>query len=158
MKAEIGGIKKSEKGAPGELLGQIKNRASLGEIEKNTDVGIYGKVNNIDFLKNKKPLPIGLKNDVKLGKAKILSNINSDEVEEFEIEIESINKYNMDSSKSMVIRITDEKLLAKTNGIVQGMSGSPIIQNGKVIGAVTHVFVNEPSKGYGIFIENMLKN
>ena len=157
MKAEIIGTKKSEKGSPGELLGEIKNKNKIGNISLNTDVGIYGKITDENFLADK-AIPVGFKDEVEIGSAKILSNINGTDVEEFDIEITNINKYNMDSSKSMVIKITDEKLLNKTNGIVQGMSGGPIIQNGKIIGAVTHVFINEPSKGYGIFIENMLKN
>lgn len=156
MECNIIDTKKSEKGSPGELIGNIKNNSSLGEININTDVGIFGKITNTDFFKDKQALPIGLKSEVKLGKAYILSNIRGNDIEKFEIMIENINKYNMDSSKSMVIKITDERLLKETNGIVQGMSGSPIIQDGKVIGAVTHVFVNEPSKGYGIFIENMM--
>lgn len=158
MRSEIAGTKQSEKGSPGELLGEIKNKNSIGNITLNTEMGIYGKITDENFLENKTPIPIGLKNEVEIGKATILSNISGSKVEEFDIEIVSINKYNINSSKSMVIKITDPDLLSKTNGIVQGMSGSPIIQNGKIIGAVTHVFINEPEKGYGIFIENMLKN
>ena len=94
---------------------------------------------------------------IKEGKASILSNIEGEEVKEYDVEIESVNRYSKNESKGMVIKITDEELLSKTGGIVQGMSGSPILQNNKIVGAVTHVFVNEPTKGYGIFIENMLK-
>ena len=86
-----------------------------------------------------------------------MSNIEGEEVKEYDIEIENVNRYSKNESKGMIIKITDKELLSKTGGIVQGMSGSPIIQNGKIVGAVTHVFVNEPTKGYGIFIENMLK-
>ena len=157
MKSNIVDIKKGEKGSPGELVGSIKKDEEIGIITNNTNVGIYGKITNDDFIYNKKSIPIGLKDSVEIGPAKILCNIEDNVVEEYNIEIESINKYNIDDSKSMVIKITDERLLNKTNGIIQGMSGSPIIQNGKIIGAVTHVFVNEPSKGYGIFIENMLE-
>ena len=157
MKSNIVDIKKGEKGSPGELVGSIKKDEELGIITNNTNVGIYGKITNDDFIYNKKSIPIGLKDSVEIGPAKILCNIEDNVVEEYNIEIESINKYNIDDSKSMVIKIIDERLLNKTNGIIQGMSGSPIIQNGKIIGAVTHVFVNEPSKGYGIFIENMLE-
>lgn len=157
MKSEIIDIKKGEKGSPGELVGNINKTENIGEITNNTNVGIYGKITDDKFIENKEALPIGFKDSVQIGKASILCNIDGNNVEEYDIEIESINKYNIDNSKSMVIKITDERLLEKTNGIVQGMSGSPIIQNGKIIGAVTHVFVNEPSKGYGIFIENMLE-
>ncbi len=157
MKSEIIDIKKGEKGSPGELVGNINKTENIGEITNNTNVGIYGKITDDKFIENKEAIPIGFKDSVQIGKASILCNIDGNNVEEYDIEIESINKYNIDNSKSMVIKITDERLLEKTNGIVQGMSGSPIIQNGKIIGAVTHVFVNEPSKGYGIFIENMLE-
>jgi len=158
MKSEIVSIKKGEKGKPGELAGTINSDKIIGNIELNNKFGLYGKlqpqeINNID----KKTMPIALQNEIKEGPAKIRSNIDGDKVEEFDILIESINHYNTDNSKSMVIKITDDKLINKTNGIVQGMSGSPIIQNEKLIGAVTHVFVQEPTRGYGIFIENMLK-
>lgn len=158
MTSEIIDTKESEKGVPGEILGEIKSKNAIGDIILNTETGIFGKITNSSLFKEEDALPIGFKDEVKEGKAYILSNIDGTKVEKYDIEILNINKYNMDSSKSMVIKITDENLLEKTNGIVQGMSGSPIIQNNKIIGAVTHVFVNEPSKGYGIFIENMLKN
>ena len=157
MKSEIVDVKKGEKGSPGELIGNIKKDEPIGIITNNTNVGIYGKITNEKFINSKNALDIGLKDSVELGKAYILCNLNGSDVEKYEIEIESINKYNIDNTKSMVIKITDKRILEKTNGIIQGMSGSPIIQNNKIIGAVTHVFVNEPSKGYGIFIENMLE-
>ena len=97
-----------------------------------------------------------MKQEVEEGKASILCQLG-DGIKEYEINIEKINLNSQSSSKGMVVRITDPKLLEKTNGIVQGMSGSPILQNGKIVGAVTHVFVNDPTKGYGIFIENMLE-
>lgn len=156
MEANIIDIKMGEKGSPGELVGNIKKDEEIGKITNNTSVGIYGKITDEDFFNDREAIPVGLKDSVEIGPAKILCNIDSTDVEEYDIEIESINKYNIDNSKSMVIKITDKRLLDKTNGIIQGMSGSPIIQNGKIIGAVTHVFVNEPSKGYGIFIENMI--
>ena len=155
MQSDIIDIKKGEKGSPGELIGNIKNKDKIGNIEENTNVGIYGKITNDELIDKSKAIDIGLKDSVEIGKATILCNIDGS-VKPYEIEIESINKYNIDNSKSMVIKITDENLLNKTNGIIQGMSGSPIIQNGKLIGAVTHVFVNDPTKGYGIYIENML--
>lgn len=157
MSAEIYDIKKGEKGEPGELLGEIEKNNVVGEIFSNTEYGVYGKLNDKNnlILDNQK-YPIALHSQVKEGKIKILSCINSKEIKSYDAEIININKYNTSSSKSMVIKITDKELLEKTNGIVQGMSGSPIIQDGRLIGAVTHVFVNEPNKGYGIFIENML--
>ena len=151
-------VKKGEKGEPGALTGNVGRDLVLGDIAINTEVGIYGTVEDgkQSYFTGKK-LPIALQQDIKEGKASILSNIEGEEVKEYDVEIESVNRYSKNESKGMVIRITDEELLSKTGGIVQGMSGSPILQNGEIVGAVTHVFVNEPTKGYGIFIENMLK-
>ena len=101
-------------------------------------------------------MEIAPKNEIKEGKAKILCNIDGGEPKEYDVEVEKVSANPNKSTKCMVIRITDNALLEKTGGIVQGMSGSPIIQNGKLIGAVTHVFINDPTRGYGIFIENML--
>ncbi len=157
-KADIAGIKKGEKGSPGELMGSLKKDEVLGDIAKNTEHGLYGTIdtNKLDTIVTT-PMEIGLKQDIKEGEATILTNICADKIEEYKINIESVNINTANADKGMVIRITDERLLSQTNGIIQGMSGSPIIQDGKVIGAVTHVFVQDPTKGYGIFIENMLK-
>lgn len=149
-------IKKGETGTPGELVGSIDREKVIGEIFSNNEHGIFGKCETENF--QGEEIPIGLQNEIKEGEAYILSNIEGDKVERFSINIEGVNRHNTDNSKGMVIKITDKRLLEKTNGIVQGMSGSPIIQNGKLIGAVTHVFVRNPEKGYGIFIENMLDN
>ena len=150
-------VKKGEKGEPGALTGNVGRDLVLGSIAINTEVGIYGTVEDgkQSYFTGKK-LPIALQQDIKEGKASILSNIEGEEVKEYDVEIESVNRYSKNESKGMVIKITDEELLSKTGGIVQGMSGSPILQNDKIVGAVTHVFVNEPTKGYGIFIEDML--
>ena len=99
---------------------------------------------------------IGMRYDVKEGEAFIISDILDGELKQYSINIDSIDRYGGSNDKSMVITVTDDRLISETGGIIQGMSGSPIIQNGKLIGAVTHVFVNNPAKGYGIFIENML--
>lgn len=151
-------IKKGEKGEPGALTGNVGKDFVLGEIAINTEVGIYGtvKAGKESYFAGQK-LPIALQQDIQEGKATILSNIEGEEVKEYEVEIENVNRYSKNESKGMVIKITDQELLSKTGGIVQGMSGSPILQQGKIVGAVTHVFVNDPTKGYGIFIENMLK-
>ena len=156
--ATVVGINKGLSGAPGELKGVFKNSSKpIGDIDKNTEKGIYGKLNETCSYLNGTEYPICTKNSITEGKAHILSNIDGETVETFEIEIKRVMRYNIDNFKDMVIEITDEKLLSQTGGIVQGMSGSPIIQNGKLVGAVTHVFVNDPTKGYGIFIENMLE-
>lgn len=151
-------IIKGENGTPGEIVGMIKTSKGneIGVIKSNTNQGIFGMINHNYCYHSNKSMPIGLKQDIKRGKATILSSVEG-KVKEYEIEIEKVEMNTKNASKGLVIRITDEKLLKVTNGIVQGMSGSPIIQDGKVIGAVTHVFIQNSTKGYGTFIENMLK-
>lgn len=159
-RAEIMSIIKGKEGEPGELIGMIRqsDRHRLGAITNNTMQGIFGKIGKgYEDNLGQKPLRIGLKQEVTRGKAKILCTVD-DKVEEFDIVIESIDISNSNQSKGIVLRITDERLLEKTGGIVQGMSGSPIIQNDKIIGAVTHVFIQDSTKGYGTFIENMVNN
>ena len=149
-KANIIGIDKGEKGEPGSLRGVFSGK-STGKISTNSYCGVFG---NIESIPDTQKLKIASKNDVRPGKAQIRCDIGKG-VESFDIEIVRITSKG-ESTKSMVIRITDEKLISKTGGIVQGMSGSPILQNSRIVGAVTHVFVNDPTRGYGIFIENML--
>lgn len=158
-KASISGIIKGESGLPGGLEGVIIYNPFnlLGTIERNTDVGIYGTVENIEELELKMdPVEVATIDEIEVGSATILCTID-DEVEEYEIEITKVDLNATEENKGLVIQVIDEELLEKTGGIVQGMSGAPIIQNGKLIGAVTHVFVNDPTKGYGIFIESMME-
>ncbi|WP_074350272.1 SpoIVB peptidase [Proteiniborus sp. DW1] len=159
MKARVSSIEQGKKGSPGELRGMFfETDEVLGKIENNTTFGIYGTMYDKNkMFKHKKALPIGFQSEVKTGKAYILANVEGDKVTEYEVEILKLEKQIVPQSKSMVIKVTDKSLINKTGGIVQGMSGSPIIQNGKIVGAVTHVFVNDPTKGYGIYIEWMLK-
>ena len=157
-KAQILAINKGSKGNPGELAGFIRydDRNILGSIEINSKNGIYGQ-----FYKGAedgitlKKMPVAYKQDVKTGEASVLCNVDG-EVREYQAEIKRIDLNHEDTNKSFVIQITDEKLLEKTGGIVQGLSGSPVLQNGKMVGAMTHVFVQDSTSGYGIFIENML--
>ena len=129
----------------------------LGDVEHNTNIGIYGEVDDISkFTSEPEYVSIAQKKEVELGEAKIRCTVEN-KVEEYSVQIEQIDYFPMEENKGMVIKITDKRLLEKTGGIVQGMSGSPIIQDGKLVGAVTHVLVNDPSRGYGIFIENMLE-
>lgn len=158
--ADIMTIVKGRDGVPGELIGLINQNDSdkIGEITKNTNQGIFGKINsNYVFANSYNALPVGLKQEIKLGPATILSSVDN-VVKEYNIQIEKIDLNSSSPNKGMVIKITDEELIGKTGGIVQGMSGSPIIQNGKIIGAVTHVFIQDSTKGYGTFIENMINN
>ncbi len=151
--SQLTDVVKGKKGEPGELTGTIHREDVIGDVKKNTEVGIYGTLNQPSEF-NGEALSIGLKQEVKIGKAEILSNIEGEDIQKYEIEIESLGKGN---GKDMMIHVTDKRLLEKTGGIIQGMSGSPIIQNGQLIGAVTHVLVNDPERGYGTFIETMLQ-
>ena len=159
MESKIIDIKQGEKGNPGELKAAFSNKQKvIGDLLKNTQFGIYGKMNKeFDPSVLGEPLPICYQHDVKLGPAKIISTIDEEGIKEFDVEIQKINYQDRASAKGMVIEIKDPLLLERTGGIVQGMSGSPIIQDGKIVGAITHVFVNDPKKGYGIFIEWMLE-
>lgn len=158
LNASVFNVKKGERGVPGELKGIFQNNGDLGTIAKNSKQGIYGTVDPTLLSGQHQSYPAASRSQVKEGKASILSNIDGETVQEFEIEIQRIMKYGSESYKDLVIKITDPVLLEKTGGIVQGMSGSPIIQDGKLVGAVTHVFVNDPTRGYGIFIDNMVAN
>lgn len=160
LKAKVSSIEQGKKGTPGELKGIFFDTTDLiGKIDKNTSYGIYGVIDDeLDELLTKEAMPVGLQNEIETGKAYILCTINGENIEKFEIEILKTELQGYPKQKSMTIKIVDEKLLKETGGIVQGMSGSPIIQNGKIIGAVTHVFVNDPTKGYAIYINWMLKN
>ena len=150
-------INKGEKGSPGEVQGSIDNGKVIGEVYKNTNFGIYGKLTNTDILENGKELEVMPRDEVKTGKATIICTLDDNKRAEYEIEIERVYTATNRSNKNMIIKVTDERLLEKTGGIIQGMSGSPIIQDGKFVGAVTHVMVNNPEKGYGIFADTMLK-
>lgn len=156
--SKIVSLKKGEQGTPGGLTGIfLEDSKEIGTIYENSSFGIYGNLSEKEIVPDIDPVPIGLKKEVSLGKAEIISTIENDTPQKFEVEIIKINKQEKPDIKGMVIKITDKELLQKTGGIIQGMSGSPIIQNGKLVGAVTHVFINDPTKGYGIFIENMIE-
>ena len=161
LESNILAIKKSENGTPGELKGIFdEDRNRFGVVNVNSIYGIYGKLYNpvitMDMM-TQRLYPIAVRHQIKEGSATILANIMGKEVNEYEIEIQKISVRNTNGSKGMVIKITDKRLLEATGGIVQGMSGSPIIQDGRIVGAITHVLVNDPSRGYGIFIECMIK-
>lgn len=136
-------ITKGESGNPGKIQGTIENQNNIGTIGKNTRFGIYGKVDNLASLNidTSKEAEVALREEIQIGKAKILCSLDNQKPQEYEIEIEKIYKDNNYDNKSMKIKVTDEKLLEKTGGIIQGMSGSPVLQNGKFIGAITHVLV-----------------
>ena len=155
---QIVGVEKGAVGSPGVMSGVIYYGPGtlLGDVNANTEQGIFGTVNE-KFMRDvtAESMEVGFKQDVKKGKASIRSGV-SGEIKDYQIEILKVDYSNSHSNKSLVIQVTDPELLELTGGIVQGMSGSPIMQDGKIIGAVTHVFVNDPTKGYGIFVEDML--
>lgn len=157
--SKIISIQPGVRGKPGELRGLfIDSEDELGDINKNTICGIYGKANRkITNNLYSEPILIGLQNQIKEGPAKMLTTIDGTEVKAYDINIEKLTNQSKPNPKSMIIRVTDPELLQKTGGIVQGMSGSPIIQDNRLIGAVTHVFINRPDMGYGIYIEWMLQ-
>lgn len=153
------GIVKGVRGTPGELTGVINysNQYCIGSVTQNEPTGVYGKIDDIpQGLEKEKEVVVGYKQEISVGKANIISTVDG-ERKEYEIEITGVNYNTREANKGIEFRVTDEELLEVTGGIVQGMSGSPIIQNGKWIGAVTHVFVQDPAKGYGIFAEKMLE-
>ncbi|MFC4103816.1 SpoIVB peptidase [Paenibacillus xanthanilyticus] len=160
LQSHVTSINKSQNGEPGEKRATfVKEGKVLGNIERNTPFGIFGKMNELPTHSyDSQALPVAFAEEVKEGPAQLLTVVNGQKVERFNVEIVHVTKQASPATKGMVIKITDPRLIEQTGGIVQGMSGSPIIQNGKLIGAVTHVFVNDPTSGYGCFIEWMLQD
>ncbi len=158
--ASVVEIKKGESGSPGEIRGTLTDKES-GRIVENNGAGIYGYFIEEPFTKEEKEnatYEVAGAGEVCEGEAKIITNIEGQSSQEYEVKIEKIYQNATESSKNMVIKVTDENLISQTGGIVQGMSGSPIIQNGKIVGVMTHVFVNDPAKGYAIFADTMVEN
>lgn len=152
-------IKKGEKNNPGEIKGSIEGQTPVGNIYKNTNFGVFGIINNTSGLnlKDSEELDIALRSEIKTGEAEVICELEEGKKEHYSIEIEKIYTSNNYDNKSMLIKITDDRLLSKTGGIIQGMSGSPIIQNGKFVGAITNVLVSDPTTGYAIFGDLMIK-
>lgn len=156
LSSEIIGIEKGTSGIPGEIQGVFKTPdRPLGELIKNTDYGIFGTA--VDMTSQKEAVPIAYQSQVKEESAYILTTLEDNTVRKYDVEIEKKEKQTCADTKSMVIHVTDKRLIEKCGGIVQGMSGSPIIQNGRLIGAITHVFVEDPTRGYAVYIEWMLE-
>ena len=143
----------------GKIQGSVENGETIGEVYKNTEFGVFGRVSNVASLNEdlSKTIKVASRNEIKEGKAKIYCSLDNGKKEEYEVEIEKVYRNNNDNNKSMVIRVTDPRLLEKTGGIIQGMSGSPIIQNDKLIGVVTHVLISNPTLGYGVFADLMVQ-
>ncbi len=156
MDASVKAVKKGERAAPGELKGDFDLTRDCGTLYANTESGIFGTLAPQDAEKRSgKVYPIAKRDEVKTGPATILATVNGNETREYAIEIEKVYAAS-GTSRNMLLRVTDEALLAQTGGVVQGMSGSVIVQNDRIVGAVTHVLLDDPSRGYGIFIGNML--
>jgi len=156
MYAEVTDVKRGASGTPGELHGAFQVNNDLGELCANTGSGIFGTLTDESMVAGQTPVQVAARSEVKTGSAVILSNIAGDTVEEYQVEITHVYPAGSGDTRDLMIRVTDQRLLDATGGIVQGMSGSPILQNGKLVGAVTHVLVNNPTEGYGILAENML--
>lgn len=152
-------ITRGEKGNPGEIRGSIDSSYTIGEITKNTSFGVYGKLNNTSYLNIQKDneMEVALREEIQTGDAQIICELENGKKEYYNIKIQKIYTTNNKDNKSMLIKITDKNLIEKTGGIIQGMSGAPIVQNGKFVGAITHVLVNDPTMGYGVFADLMLK-
>ena len=157
--ANIVSITKGRKGYPGEIRGTIDQGRTIGTIYKNTNFGVYGTVKNKNYLEADltQEMEVATRSEIKEGKAQIICQLENSNKKKYDIEIEKIYTNNNQNNKSMLIKITDNELLEKTGGIIQGMSGAPIIQEGKFIGAVTNVLVNDPTQGYGVFADIMIK-
>ncbi|MCL2356416.1 MAG: SpoIVB peptidase [Defluviitaleaceae bacterium] len=158
MPSTVTSVTRGVRGVPGELEGSVDTSATLGTIYTNCTTGIFGELEPETLARyaDLPRFPIAGRAQIQEGPATILTNVSGADVKSYEIEIENVHMNPSDETKGIVIRITDPELLRQTGGIVQGMSGSPILQNGRIIGAITHVFVQDPTRGYGIFIENMV--
>lgn len=155
VEAHINGCYKGSKGAAGELCGVFGSKV-MGTLTVNGNTGVYGFMNSTSALTGK-PVPVALRQEVKTGPAQIISTVEGDTPRYYDVEITKIYSGSGDQGKNMIVEVTDPELIEKTGGIVQGMSGSPILQNGMLVGAVTHVFVNNPLQGYAIFADTMLE-
>ena len=157
MGATVSDVKKGTAGEPGELHGDFDLTTDLGTLYANTDRGIFGYLEEGILPQALTPVEVAAREEVQVGEATILSNVAGDTVEEYTVEITHLYPESQGESRNLMLQVTDPRLLEATGGIVQGMSGSPILQNGKLVGAVTHVLVNDPTRGYGILAENMVQ-
>ncbi|MCI8478275.1 MAG: SpoIVB peptidase [Oscillospiraceae bacterium] len=155
MYAEVVDVKRGQNGTPGELHGAFQVSRDMGALYANTASGVFGLLTD-ETLAGTQPVEVAARREVRVGEAVILSNIAGEQVEEYAVEITHVYPENSGDTRNLMIKVTDPRLLEATGGIVQGMSGSPILQNGRLVGAVTHVLVNDPTEGYGILAENML--
>ena len=154
--AQVSDVQKGQEGAPGQLHGVFQTQRDLGTLWANTGGGVFGQMEDNALTAGLEPMPVASRDEVKTGAAVVRTNVAGDQVEDYEIEITRIFPEKEGDTRNLMLKVTDSRLLEATGGIVQGMSGSPILQDGKVVGAVTHVLVNDPTQGYGILMETML--
>ena len=157
MEASVVDVQKGEKGTPGMLHGAFKSGGDAGVLLCNTEGGVFGTLSDEALVDGLKPVEVARPDQVQVGQATILSNIAGEKVEEYTVEITRVCLADDGDTRDLMLKVNDSRLLENTGGIVQGMSGSPILQNGRLVGAVTHVLVNDPTCGYGILVENMLR-
>ena len=156
MPATVSDVKQGQKGQPGELHGSFDLTKDLGTLYANTDAGIFGRADQNALARTGQAIPVASREEVATGPAVIRANVRGDQIEEFDVEILRVYPEETGETRCLMLRVTDPELLGLTGGIVQGMSGSPILQNGKLVGAVTHVLIDDPTRGYGILAETML--
>ena len=156
LPATVAAVQKGEAGAPGQLRGAFDTSATLGSLESNTDGGVFGTLSDTSWASGQ-PVETAERNQVKAGRATILANISGDEVKEYSIRIDKVYPESQSDCRDFLIEVTDPRLLEATGGIVQGMSGSPILQNGRLVGAVTHVMIDDPTRGYGVWVGRMME-
>ena len=152
----VSSVQRGKAGEPGSLQGEFSTEKPLGTVAQNTESGIFGTMTDDSLYSELQCVPVASADEIKIGDAEILSNVDGDSVQRYSVQIVKLYPANDEYGRSMMLRVTDSQLAEKTGGIVQGMSGSPILQNGKLIGAVTHVLVDNPMEGYGISMEKML--
>lgn len=157
VQSSVGSVQRGQVGEPGALQGEFASDSEIGTVDENTESGIFGTLTDSSIYDSLESVPVGSADEIEVGDAEILTNIEGDTVEKYSVQVVKIYPEDDEYGRGMMLRVTDPELLEKTGGIVQGMSGSPVLQNGKLIGAVTHVLVNDPTCGYAIGIERMIE-
>lgn len=157
IESSVGSVQRGEVGEPGALQGEFDSDKAIGTVDENTESGIFGTLTDSSIYSSLESVPVASADEIEVGEAEILTNVEGDTVEKYSVQVEKIYPQDDEYGRGMMLRVTDPELIEKTGGIVQGMSGSPVLQNGKLIGAVTHVLVNDPTCGYAIGIERMIE-
>ncbi|MGO5027734.1 SpoIVB peptidase [Candidatus Agathobaculum pullicola] len=157
IQSSVGSVQRGQAGEPGALQGEFVSDNAIGTVDENTESGIFGTLTDSSIYASLESVPVASADEIEVGDAEILTNVEGDAVEKYSVQVVKIYPEDDEYGRGMMLRVTDPELLEKTGGIVQGMSGSPVLQNGKLIGAVTHVLVNDPTCGYAIGIERMIE-